>query len=98
MDAAVAATFALGVARPQSCGIGGGGFLLYPGRDGGAPAAGVPGAGARPPPPAAIEPETFAGTGLHKIFTGHTTVGIPGTVAGMQAALDRYGTIGLPEA
>src|SRR3954452_19526280 len=34
MDAAVAATFALGVARPQSCGIGGGGFLVYRGANG----------------------------------------------------------------
>src|SRR5215210_1050594 len=34
MDAAATMTFALGVARPQSCGIGGGGFLVYRGADG----------------------------------------------------------------
>jgi gamma-glutamyltranspeptidase / glutathione hydrolase len=34
MDAAVTMTFALGVARPQSCGIGGGGFLVYRSADG----------------------------------------------------------------
>src|SRR3954453_15436950 len=93
MDAAVAATFALGVARPQSCGIGGGGFLVYRGADGESAAPDF-----RETAPAAITPETFAGQGLYKTFTGHTTVGVPGTVAGMQAALDRYGTIGLPEA
>jgi gamma-glutamyltranspeptidase/glutathione hydrolase len=93
MDAAVAATFALGVARPQSCGIGGGGFLVYRGANGESAALDF-----RETAPAAITPETFAGQGLYKTFTGHTTVGVPGTVAGMQAALDRYGTIGLPEA
>src|ERR671917_1033936 len=42
MDAAVATTFALGVARPQSCGIGGGGFLLFPRAGGGGAAPDVP--------------------------------------------------------
>src|SRR5439155_3889798 len=31
-------------------------------------------------------------------FTGHTTIGVPGVVAGMAAALQRYGTIGLRDA
>lgn len=48
--------------------------------------------------PAAIESETFEGEGLYTAFTGRTTVGVPGTVAGMDAALERYGTMGLPEA
>jgi len=93
MDAAVATTFALGVARPQSCGIGGGGFLVYRGADGETAALDF-----RETAPAAVTPEIFAGQGLHKTFTGHTTVGVPGTVAGMQAALDSYGTISLNEA
>ena len=93
MDAAVATTFALGVARPQSCGIGGGGFLIYRGADGETAALDF-----RETAPAAVTPETFAGRGLHKTFTGHTTVGVPGTVAGMQAALDSYGTISLANA
>jgi gamma-glutamyltranspeptidase/glutathione hydrolase len=93
VDAAVATTFALGVARPQSCGIGGGGFLVYRGADGETAALDF-----RETAPAAVTPETFAGQGLYKTFTGHTTVGVPGTVAGMQAALESYGTIGLADA
>src|SRR5918994_4671218 len=93
MDAAVATTFALGVARPQSCGIGGGGFLLYRGADGDTAALDF-----RETAPAAVTPETFAGQGLYKTFTGRTTVGVPGTVAVMQAALESYGTIDLADA
>src|SRR5919199_3284549 len=93
MDAAVASTFALGVARPQSCGIGGGGFLIYRGVDGESAALDF-----RETAPKAVTPKTFAGQGLYKTYTGHTTIGVPGTVAGMQAALDRYGTISLAQA
>jgi gamma-glutamyltranspeptidase/glutathione hydrolase len=93
IDAAVATVFALGVARPQSCGIGGGGFLLYRSRTG-APAA----LDFRETAPAAIQPDTFTGGGLYETFTGHTTIGVPGTVAGMAAALRRYGTLSLAKA
>jgi gamma-glutamyltranspeptidase/glutathione hydrolase len=92
MDAAVTMTFALGVARPQSCGIGGGGFLVYRSADGETAALDF-----RETAPSAVSPDTFAEQGLHKTFTGHTTVGVPGTVAGMQAALERYGTTSLAD-
>lgn len=93
VDAAVATTFALNAARPQSCGIGGGGFMVYRGADGEAASLDF-----RETAPAAIEADAFAGDGIYTAFTGHKTVGVPGTVAGMQAALDRYGTTELEEA
>ncbi len=93
VDAAVAATFAVGVARPQSCGIGGGGFLVY--RSSGGQ---VDSLDFRETAPAAVRADTFTGPGPHKQFTGHRTVGVPGTVAGMAAALERYGTITLADA
>ena len=67
MDAAVAATFALGIARPQSCGLGGGGFLVYRGANGETAALDF-----RETAPSAVSPETFAEQGLHK-----TSPGIP---------------------
>ena len=93
IDAAVASAFAIGVARPQSCGIGGGGFLVY--RTAGGRAAALD---FRETAPLAVTPTTFTGPGPHRTFTGHRTVGVPGTVAGLAAALDRFGTYTLAEA
>jgi gamma-glutamyltranspeptidase/glutathione hydrolase len=93
IDAAAATVFALGVARPQSCGIGGGGFLLYRSHTGTVAALDF-----RETAPAAIAPDTFTGGGLYETYTGHTTIGVPGTVAGMAAALRRYGTTSLRQA
>jgi gamma-glutamyltranspeptidase / glutathione hydrolase len=87
VDAAVATVFALNVARPQSCGIGGGAFMVYRSRTGRTDTLDF-----RETAGAATTPTTFTGPGLHKTFTGHLTVGVPGVVAGMAAALDRYGT------
>ncbi|MDX6655744.1 MAG: gamma-glutamyltranspeptidase / glutathione hydrolase [Solirubrobacteraceae bacterium] len=93
VDAAVSTVFALGVARPQSCGIGGGGFMVYRPHDGA-----VATLDFRETAPAAIKSDTFTGPGLYATFTGHTTVGVPGVVAGMAAALKRYGTLSLRRA
>jgi gamma-glutamyltranspeptidase / glutathione hydrolase len=87
VDAAVATVFALNVARPQSCGIGGGGFMVYRSATGRTDTLDF-----RETAGAAATPTMFAGPGLHRTFTGHLTVGVPGVVAGMAAALDRYGT------
>jgi gamma-glutamyltranspeptidase/glutathione hydrolase len=86
-DAAVATVFAINVARPQSCGIGGGGFATYRRADGH-----VDSLDFRETAPAAFRSDTLVPDGLHKKFTGHLTVGVPGTLAGMDALLKRYGT------
>ena len=46
--------------------------------------------------PAAFTPDHLRRARPHRTFTGHLTVGVPGTLAGMEAALDRYGTISWP--
>ena len=93
IDAAVSTVFALGVARPQSCGIGGGGFMLYRSPDGKVRALDY-----RETAGAAMKVDSLSGPGLHKTFTGHLTVGVPGTLAGMASALERFGTIPLRDA
>jgi gamma-glutamyltranspeptidase/glutathione hydrolase len=93
VDAAVSTVFALNAARPQSCGIGGGGFLVYRKRDGD-----VSTLDFRETAPAAMRADQFSGPGLHTTFTGHTTVGVPGVVAGMNEALRRFGTLRLRDA
>src|SRR4051794_23045140 len=93
VDAAASIIFALNVARPQSCGIGGGGFMVYrSARDK------VAALDFREAAPAAYTPTTLSSPGKHTAFTGHLTVGVPGTLAGMAAALQRYGTISLTDA
>ena len=42
--------------------------------------------------PRSFTPRTLQAPGLHKTFTGHLTVGVPGTVAGMDLLLRRHGT------
>jgi gamma-glutamyltranspeptidase / glutathione hydrolase len=93
IDAAVTTVFALGSARPQSCGIGGGGFMVYRAPDGTVRALDF-----RETAGAAMKADSLSGPGLHKTFTGHLTVGVPGTLAGMASALDRFGTISLKDA
>src|SRR3954467_376914 len=93
IDAAASIVFGLNVVRPQSCGIGGGGFMVYRSAAGETAALDF-----REAAPAAYTPTTLSGPGKHTAFTGHLTVGVPGTLAGMAAALKRFGTISLAEA
>jgi gamma-glutamyltranspeptidase/glutathione hydrolase len=92
IDAAVAAVFAVGVARPEMCGIGGGGFLVYRSSRGETAALDF-----RETAPRALTAEKLRGPGLSTGLIGHTVIGVPGTVAGMAAALGRYGRKSLAE-
>jgi len=86
VDAAVAVAFALAVTYPPAGNVGGGGFMLVP-----------PGAG-RPPvfidyretAPAASTEDMLAGD---VASTDARMVGVPGTVRGLAAAHEAYGTL-----
>lgn len=98
IDAAVATVFAIGVARPEMCGLGGGGFLVYRSAKGKTAALDfretAPGeytfsTGLAFPGPTPIGDPYFG--------TGHNVAGVPGVVAGMGEALRRFGTKPLAE-
>jgi gamma-glutamyltranspeptidase / glutathione hydrolase len=91
VDAAVAAVLAVGVARPQSCGLGGGGFLLHRAADGTVAALDF-----RETAPAAFRADSLLGPGLHRQQQGHLVVGVPGTAAGLAAAHERLGALPWP--
>lgn len=98
VDAAVAAAFALAVARPASSGLGGGGFMMiwnarrrramaidYRER---ACLAASPGMYHDPADPARVLP------GASRL--GHKAVATPGQVAGLCLALEEFGSLDLP--
>ena len=94
VDAAVASAFALGVAQPQSTGIGGGGFLLVRLADGRAVAL-----DARETAPAAATAETYLAEGLPERAStvGGLAIGTPGMVAGLALAVEKYGELPLAQ-
>lgn len=89
VDAAVATSFALSVVRPFSCGIGGGGFMLID-----SPTMEPAALNYRETAPEKIGPTFFE---LHDSRIGGTAVGVPGTVAGLLAAHQRYGKLSREE-
>ena len=97
VDAAVATSFALSVVRPYSCGIGGGGFMVISlADDPSTPAIGDPVTTAidyRERAPGAITPTFYEGRAEDAARFGGAAVAIPGTVAGLLYALERYGTL-----
>lgn len=89
IDAATAVSFALAVCRPQSTGLGGGGFLIYRAGDTGD----VLVLDFRETAPAAATADMFTGVtdGLPS-QNGFLAVGVPGLVAGRIDAWRRFGT------
>jgi gamma-glutamyltranspeptidase/glutathione hydrolase len=91
VDAAVAAAAVLGVTEPFSCGIGGGGFMVIR-----TSAGKVTTIDHRETAPAAMRPDSFFEDGQPLAFNAARysglSAGVPGTVAGWDLALRKYGT------
>jgi gamma-glutamyltranspeptidase/glutathione hydrolase len=85
VDAAVATSFVLSVVRPDSCGIGGGGFMIIdsPNMD---PVA----LNYRETAPSGVHPQFYK---THDSVRGPNASGVPGTVAGLLSAHERYGVL-----
>ncbi len=92
IDAAVAVKFALAVVYPRAGNIGGGGFLIYRGKDGDIAALDF-----REKAPLAAHRDMYLDSlgnvvdGLSK--DGHLSVGVPGVVDGMVKAHQKYGKL-----
>jgi gamma-glutamyltranspeptidase / glutathione hydrolase len=100
-DAAVAAAATLGVTEPYSAGIGGGGyFVFYDAKTGK-----VGTIDGRETAPAAMPHNAFIDPATGKpynftpeLVTSGVSVGVPGTAATWERALDRWGTLSLGDA
>ncbi|MCD2441131.1 gamma-glutamyltransferase [Agromyces sp. SYSU K20354] len=98
-DAAVATAAALGVTEPYSAGIGGGGYFVYFDAATGEVTT-IDGRETAPsamPTDAFINPATGAPYPFADAVSSGLSVGVPGTVATWEAALDRFGTESLKE-
>ncbi|MGZ4626221.1 MAG: gamma-glutamyltransferase [Kineosporiaceae bacterium] len=98
VDAAVAAAATLGVTEPYSAGLGGGGFFVYYDARSGK----VRTIDGRETAPKAMRADSFQEDGKAIPFddavTSGLSVGVPGTPATWQEALDRWGTLSLKRA
>jgi gamma-glutamyltranspeptidase / glutathione hydrolase len=93
VDAAVALGFALAVTWPEAGNIGGGGYMVITLADGRTAAIDY-----REIAPLAATRDMYLdanGTLTDKSIVGHLASGVPGAVAGMARALERYGTMSL---
>jgi gamma-glutamyltranspeptidase/glutathione hydrolase len=91
VDAAVAVAFTLAVTHPSAGNIGGGGFMMVRLANGETHAVDF-----RETAPAAATPEKNKAM-LDHGGLGYASAGVPGTVAGMTLALERFGTRPLAE-
>lgn len=96
VDASVAVGFALAVTYPAAGNIGGGGFMVIRLNDGTATTIDY-----REKAPASAHPDIYideSGNPLpEKSAEGVTSAGVPGSVAGMIYALEKYGTMNLSD-
>jgi gamma-glutamyltranspeptidase/glutathione hydrolase len=98
IDAAAAIQFVLNVVEPQFSGIGGGGFMMIHLASSGETSV----IDSRERAPAAATPDMFLSGGVPLAFfdasTSGLSVGVPGTLMGVDTALRRWGTQSLAEA
>ncbi|QDY67185.1 gamma-glutamyltransferase [Glutamicibacter halophytocola] len=100
VDAAVATAAALGVTEPYSAGVGGGGYFLYYDAASGKVSTidGRETAPAATPQDAFIDPATGEPYNFTpELVTSGVAVGVPGTVATWQRALDNWGSQSLKQ-
>jgi gamma-glutamyltranspeptidase/glutathione hydrolase len=91
VDAAIATSFALAVVNPEAGNIGGGGFMVIRQADGDIAALDY-----RERAPMAASRDMYLdenGRLTEASVVGHLSVGVPGTVAGLWKAHQRYGTL-----
>jgi len=97
IDAAVAMQFAMAVVYPRAGNIGGGGFLVYRPAEGGEAIT----LDYREVAPAAARRDMYlddSGNVTPDLSTrGHLAVGVPGTVAGIGAMHERFGSLAWPK-
>lgn len=96
VDAAIAVKFALAVVYPNAGNLGGGGFLVYRGQDGE-----IASLDFREKAPGKAHRDMYLDPQGNPIkdlsLYGHLASGVPGTVAGMDQAHQRYGTLSWKE-
>jgi gamma-glutamyltranspeptidase / glutathione hydrolase len=91
VDAAIAVQFALAVVNPEAGNIGGGGFMVLRTADGATAALDF-----REKAPLAATRDMYLdeqGNVTDRSVVGHLAAGVPGSVAGMWAAHERYGSL-----
>jgi gamma-glutamyltranspeptidase / glutathione hydrolase len=93
VDAAVATSLALSVVRPASCGIGGGGFMVIVLPDDPKHGRVVTAINYRETGPSAVNEDFYEQRANEASLYGGAAVGVPGTVAGLSYAQQRYGLL-----